>query len=284
MTEGLEARRRFYAEELEAVCALSTPALVEALATVPRERFLPAGPWTVQGESLTGPRVTPDADPRHVYHNVAVGIDPARRLFNGQPATIGRWIDGLGLAPGARVLHVGCATGYFTALMAACVGRGGRVLAIEVDEALAAAARANLASEPQVEVRPGTAAEPLGERFDAVLVNAGVTHPLEVWLDALTSRGRMVLPLTLPGPGNDTIGRGLVIALAATDGTDLTARVVLPVAIYSAVGIRDAEAGDRLREALARNPFPPLTRLRRDVHDPSPSCWLHRPGSCLATG
>jgi protein-L-isoaspartate O-methyltransferase len=36
-----DLRRRFYAEELEAVAKLRTPALVEAFANVPRERFLP---------------------------------------------------------------------------------------------------------------------------------------------------------------------------------------------------------------------------------------------------
>ncbi len=34
---------------------------------------------------MTGPRKTPDADPRHLYHNVSVAIDPARQLFNGAP-------------------------------------------------------------------------------------------------------------------------------------------------------------------------------------------------------
>jgi len=36
----LELRRRFFAEEIEAVTRLRSPALVEALASVPRERFL----------------------------------------------------------------------------------------------------------------------------------------------------------------------------------------------------------------------------------------------------
>ena len=34
----LDLRRRFYAEELEAVCKLRSPALVDAFAMVPRER------------------------------------------------------------------------------------------------------------------------------------------------------------------------------------------------------------------------------------------------------
>ncbi len=43
----IELRRRFFAEELEAVCRLRTPALVDAFARVARDAFLPPGPWTV---------------------------------------------------------------------------------------------------------------------------------------------------------------------------------------------------------------------------------------------
>jgi hypothetical protein len=80
----LDLRRRFFAEEIEAVCKLRSVALVEAFATVARERFLRPGPWTVLAESdfLAGSamqtRLTPDADPARVYHNIVVAIDPAR--------------------------------------------------------------------------------------------------------------------------------------------------------------------------------------------------------------
>ena len=43
----LDRRRRFFAEELEAVMKLRSAALVDAFAAVPREQFLRPGPWTV---------------------------------------------------------------------------------------------------------------------------------------------------------------------------------------------------------------------------------------------
>src|SRR5436309_10813117 len=144
----LDLRRRFFAEELEAVCKLRSPHLVDAFATVPREQFLGPGPWMVLAESPSMPgaasfsaaglnlRTTPDADPGRVYHNIAVAIDPARQLFNGQPGTLAVWLDALDLAPGARVLHVGAGLGYYTAIMAQAVGPSGRVVAFEVDETL----------------------------------------------------------------------------------------------------------------------------------------------------
>ena len=283
-------RRRFFAEELEAVCKLRSPALVDAFATVPREQFLPPGPWTVMAESdfMGGMRLqaTPDADPARIHHNIAVAIDPSRQLFNGQPGTIGVWIDALDLFAGARVLHIGCGLGYYTAVIAHCVGPAGRVVAFDVDPQLAAQAHQNLASRPWVDARHGDGTIALGETFDAVLVNAGVTHPLDVWLDALAVGGRMVLPLTstIPGMG-PTLGKGLVMLLTKLEAGDFSVRVLTVVAIYSAVGVRDGELSDRLGRVMMSGPmrWQAVKRLRRDAHDESPGCWLHAGRFCFST-
>jgi protein-L-isoaspartate(D-aspartate) O-methyltransferase len=288
-----DLRRRFFAEELEAVCTLRSPALVDAFARVPRDQFLPPGPWTVLSDSgersMMGTgvrtRLTPDADPARVHHNIAVAIDPERQLFNGQPGTLGAWIDALDLAPGARVLHVGSGLGYYTAVMGECVGPTGRVLAFEVDEALAGEATRNLGSRPWIEARHGDATAPLGEIFDAILVNAGVTHPLDSWLDALAPGGRMMLPLTAAMPAmGSTLGKGVVVVVTKTATRECAARVAGFVAVYSAVGVRDDEMNDRLGKALMAGPakWQAITRLRRDTHEPDTSCWLHGRTSCVS--
>ena len=279
----LEVYRRFFAEEVVAVCALRTPALFDALAAVPRERFLGPGPWLIKGadgDPSGAPWPTADDDPRRVYHNVVVAIDPARQLYNGQPSTIAAWIDRFELAAGARVLHVGCGTGYYTALMAHCAGDTGRVVAYEADEALAARARANLADRPRVEVRHGDAVA-LDGVFDAILVNAGASHPLDAWLDALAPGGSLVVPITFAVEGS-TITKGVVVLVTRRgDTAELDAKVIGFVAIYVAVGVRDAAMNERIGAALRANPMPKLTRLRRDAHEASPSCWLHGERFCL---
>jgi protein-L-isoaspartate(D-aspartate) O-methyltransferase len=287
----LDQRRRFFAEDLETRCGLRSRALVNAFATVPRERFLRAGPWTVvAGSDLrSGPReaghLTPDADPAHVYHDVVVVIDPARQLVNGQPGSLAPLIDALDLTPGSRVLHVGCGLGYYTAVMAECVGSAGRIVAIEVDEPLAGEARTNLSAYGHVEVRHGDASAPLGEIFDAIFVNAGVTHPLDVWLDAMAPGGRMVLPLTgtmaAMGPN---LGKGVVFLLTRGVDDDCDVRMISFVAIYSAHGIRDPAMNEALGKALMGGPpqWQAVSRLRRDPHAQDTSCWLHGPTWCFS--
>ncbi len=284
-------QRRFFAEEIEAIANITTPALVEAIAAVPREEFLGAGPWLVSSEVDlgSGPRHTPDADTRRVYHNYSIAIDPARHLFNGAPALVAGWIDKLQLQPGHRVLHVGSGPGYYTALIAHTVGPSGAVVAIEVDQELAGRARANLATLPWVDVQTGDSAGPFARTFDAILINAGVTHAQDAWLDALAPGGRMVVPLTamLPlgtlGATMGTIGKGIGVHLTKDADGQFIARRLSPVAIYSAIGLRDASLNEQLGRTFMRSPFPPLRRLRRDPHDPTETCWFHATSFCFGT-
>jgi protein-L-isoaspartate(D-aspartate) O-methyltransferase len=294
MSMDLDLRRRFFAEELEAVAKLRSSRLVDAFAAVPRERFLPSGPWTVLSDSAESYmmssgirfRPTPDADPARVYHNIAVAIDVERQLFNGQPGTLGVWIDTLEVVPGMRVLHVGAGLGYYTAVMAECVGADGRVVAYEVDAPLARDAARNLARYEHVDLRHGDGSGPLADRFDAILVNAGVTHPLDGWLDALAPAGRMILPLTTSMPAvGSTLGKGVVVLVTKESGESISARIVTFVAVYSALGVRDAAMDERIGKALMAGPaqWQSVKRLRRDAHEPDESCWLHRDACCFST-
>ena len=287
----LTMRRRFFAEEIEAVGKLKSAALVDAFAAVPRELFLPPGPWSVLADADVGmamgpakTRLTPDADPARIYHNIAVGIDPSRQLFNGQPSTLGAWIDALDLAPGKRVLHVGCGLGYYTAIAAHCVTAAGRVLAFEADPALAEGARANLAAMPWVEVRATADATFADETFDAILINAGMTQPHAAWLDALAIGGRMIVPLTSTMGPMGNIGKGLVFLVTRDDETSFSARVAGVVAIYSAVGLRDDQLNARVGAAMMAGPqkWSSISRLRRDPHESAASCWLHDAAFCLS--
>ena len=107
----LEDKRAWFAEDLRVTCHLSSPAVVQAFADVPRERFLGPGPWLVRG-LFEGSYLTESDDPSLVSHDIAVAIDENRQLYNGQPGLIARWFEDLAIAPASRVLHIGCGTGY----------------------------------------------------------------------------------------------------------------------------------------------------------------------------
>jgi protein-L-isoaspartate(D-aspartate) O-methyltransferase len=281
MSDALTIRRRQFAEEIGRAAQLPG-ALIEAFATVPRERYLDVGPWLVVGYGERQPRRTPDGDPMHLYQNCSVAIDPARQLFNGAPSFLGMAIAALDLRPGARVLHIGAGLGYYTAVMASVVGTAGRVLALEVDPALAARARGLVEADAPIDLRHGDGTAPLDERYDAILINAGVTHPLPAWLDALAAGGHLVLPLTVSLPGMGPIGKGILARISRAAGDDdFNARVLSIVAIYSAVGLRDETLVAPLGAALMRSPTPSFTRLTRRPHAMAEACWLHTPAWCL---
>ena len=279
--------RAWFAEDLALTMNLQSPPLVAALARVPRERFLGPGPWQFVGGALSlgaemRPRQTPSADARHVYHNVSIAIDPARNLYNGQPGLIAAWIEAMGIAPGHRIAHIGCGTGYFTALMADVVGSKGQVIAIEVDPDLAARAKTNLATWPWARVVQGDGQSNLPGQLDALFVNAGATHVLDAWLDAVSDGGRLLVPLTAVVPGMPVpLGKGFVL-MAQRKGDDWPAKLTSMVAIYSLVGARDAAMETKLGQAMMGGRMMAVARLRRDAHEPGPTCWLHGETNCLS--
>lgn len=275
--DALAAARRHYAEEIRFVGNVQSPALLAAVASVPRERFLGPGPWQILSGTMESYWPTPSDDPRHLYHNVLVAIDPDRRLNNGEPSFLIRLCDALDLNSGDRVIHIGCGTGYYSAILAETVGPRGHVTAIEIDAELAAKAKRNLASWANVDVFAANGSEHALEPADALLVNAGATHPLPSWLDALTPGGRMLLPLTA---GRKIGGRMLKVVRGTTG---YRAWFISSVGIFDCAGARDERARERLESAFRSEGWPNVRTLRRGPHAPDETCWLHGGDFCLSS-
>jgi protein-L-isoaspartate(D-aspartate) O-methyltransferase len=283
MAGSIEEARLCYAEELRFTAKLGSRAVIDAFATVPRERFLGTGPWRVLSPmAMAEYWTTEDADPRRLYHDVLIAIDEERRLNNGQPSLWARMYDQLELSRGGHVVHVGAGTGYYSAILAEIVGRTGRVTAIEIDPLLAARAKENLAAAwPQATVvaTDGFLFQP-DRPADAIVVNAGVTHFSSVWLDALAAEnGRLLVPLTTA----ERWGGFLMITRQADDPSRYAARFAGRVGIIPCVGGRDAAAEERLTAALARGDFTAIRSLRRAPEGPDHTCWLAGEGWWLST-
>jgi len=276
--------RQFYAEEIRALTCASEE-LVAAFSRVPREQFLGAPPWYLAPtSSLFATAYRAVDDPRDVYHDVLIGIKRAKFLNNGQPSLLARLIDALDLRPGKRVLHVGCGTGYFTAIMAEMVGDSGSVLAVEIEEDLAAKAAANLSTHPWVKVLCGDAAHlaagptALGS-LDAVLVNAAVTHPHPAWLQSFVPGGVMVLPLAVAK--NPAAGDAFAFRIQR-HADQFLAQPLSLLSLYPSPSLRSQALLDQLNHAFATHDLLLVKSVRVDAHEQNDSCLAHSPGFCLS--
>ncbi|MFZ0738735.1 MAG: methyltransferase domain-containing protein [Candidatus Acidiferrales bacterium] len=284
----LEECRRFYAEEVRLAANVSSPALVEAFARVPREKFLGPGPWEIASADIRGMSAmgmiqmayTLVDNPRDLYHNVVVVLDKAGDINNGQPGALARWIDAMDLKRGERAYHLGCGVGYYTAMMAEVVGPEGSVTGVEVNPNLAARAKENLAGYSHVTVVAGDGATFDSGPCDAMMINAGTTHPLPLWLDRLRDGGRLVVPLTMAT--KPTVGVG-VMAKIIRRGSGFSAEIVSSVAIYSCASARDPQREPLLRTAMTTGALMKMKSVRRDAHEPSETCVLHGAGVCLSS-
>jgi protein-L-isoaspartate(D-aspartate) O-methyltransferase len=231
--DGLDSARHAFAEELRYVAHIRCDRVVAAFAAVPREAFLGPPPWQIYDHEQGGYWTIPTSDPTALYHNVLIAIDAARELNNGLPEFWARLLDKLDIRQGARVFHLGAGVGYYTAIMAELVGPGGAVIGAEIDPVLAQRAQSNLAPWPNAHIAASDGARFDPGPTDVIVVNAGATHPLPLWLTSLRRGGRLLLPLTADN------GRGTVFLIERlTAPAAFRATAISGVDIYAFAGAR----------------------------------------------
>jgi protein-L-isoaspartate(D-aspartate) O-methyltransferase len=184
--------RAFHAKLMARATKSGDPRFERIFELVPREAFLPPGPWNilVSGEYVE----TPSADPVYLYQNSLVALDAARGINNGEPFLHARWLGVVAPKGGDTICHIGAGTGYYTALLSLLALPNGRVEAFEIDESLASQARRNLEPFEGVSITHGDATKLPLPMSDIIYVNAGVVAPPLSWLRALRPGGRMIFP------------------------------------------------------------------------------------------
>ena len=96
------------------------------------------------GQSFIGAwwdRIRGRLRPGPLPHDRSACVDsPLRSLFASPPRVVGRF----GLAPGSRVLEIGCGTGYYSVEAARRIQPDGRLICLDVQEEMLAATRRRL--------------------------------------------------------------------------------------------------------------------------------------------
>jgi protein-L-isoaspartate(D-aspartate) O-methyltransferase len=153
--------------------------LLAAFDETPRERFVPAGRESFAYSDQELP--------------VSDGIAGAERRFMLKPMVLARMLQALAVEPGARALDVACGLGYAAAILARL---GAEVVALEANEAAAAAARERLAALgiAGVTVVSGALEAGHAERapYAAILINGLVELEPRALLAQLADGGRLV--------------------------------------------------------------------------------------------
>jgi protein-L-isoaspartate(D-aspartate) O-methyltransferase len=200
--DRLAEARAQYGGMMAAASGCDDPRIGEVFEALPRENFLPPGPWQMLVEHHYVR--TPTDDPVHLYRNALVSIDPERGINNGEPVLHAAWIGAVAPRPGETVIHIGAGGGYYTAALARLV-EPGKVLAYEIVDDIAAMAKRNLKPYQNVTVIHGDAVTARLEQADIIYVNAGVIAPPVGWLKSLKPRGRLIFPW------RPTLGIGLAV-------------------------------------------------------------------------
>jgi protein-L-isoaspartate(D-aspartate) O-methyltransferase len=165
--------RRLMVEGQVRTADVTDVALLDAMLTLPRERFLP--PSSAQLAYIDG--------------DIPVGRN--RALL--KPMVLAKLIQAARVRPDEHVLDVGCATGYSAAVLARLAAS---VTALEEDAELARQAKDALAetgaSNVEVVVGPLTAGWPHGSPYDVILLEGASEVAPETLGRQLKPGGRLV--------------------------------------------------------------------------------------------
>ena len=163
---------------------VTDPQLLEAINAVPRETFVPRAARAL------------------AYADVPVEVAPGRALL--EPRSFAKLLQLARITVTDRILDVGCATGYSSAVLARL---GGHVVALEQDADLLRVASEALSTNASVTLVQGSLIE--GARmegpFDVIVVEGAIEQTPDILLSQLKEGGRLVAIINDNGQGRGTL-------------------------------------------------------------------------------
>lgn len=167
--------------------------IIAAMAGLARENFVPASRQAVAYMDGDVPLT-------------AAGQGGGRYLIEAM--AFARLVHLAEIKPADRILHVGAATGYGSAVLAQL---GASVVALECDPALAQQARANLAGYGGISVVEGPLAEGWKQNapYDVILVEGRIAEVPAALLGQLAEGGRLAAVV-----GEDEVARAQVVTVS----------------------------------------------------------------------
>ncbi len=190
------------------------PRVLDALAAVPRHRFVP-------------PRLAP-----HAYENRPLAIGHGQTI--SQPYIVAIMTDLLGLESDDRVLEIGTGSGYQAAVLGELVES---VYTMEIVPPLAERSSRLLAELGYENIRArladGYHGWPEAAPFDAIVVTAAATHVPPPLVQQLAAPGRMIIPV-----GSRFMVQQLVLVSKDAAG-EITLDQILPVRFVPLTGGHD---------------------------------------------
>ncbi len=156
---------------------IASEAVLDAMAQVPRERFVP------------------DHLAELAYEDGALPIGDGQTI--SQPYIVALMTEAAGLGPESRVLEVGTGSGYSTAILSLLAGH---VFSIERHDTLATVARERLEKGGYLDnvtlsVGDGTLGLPEKAPFDAIIIAAAGPRVPEALRAQLSMGGRLIMPV-----------------------------------------------------------------------------------------
>ncbi len=156
---------------------IASEAVLDAMAQVPRERFVP------------------DHLAELAYEDGALPIGDGQTI--SQPYIVALMTEAAELGPESRVLEVGTGSGYSTAILSLLAGH---VFSIERHDTLATAARERLETGGYLDnvtlsVGDGTLGLPEKAPFDAIIIAAAGPRVPEALRAQLAMGGRLIMPV-----------------------------------------------------------------------------------------